>query len=155
MEEAKLTMHELTEEERAVEELHAAIKHKADADAALWRVVMAYQNEVFYTSSGLPFSYKVKQGKNGNYTGELIVSRKEGSKTLTKSSVQLAFHKVLNEMQYVEEIDSRGEKCTTWIPSQYKGPKAIGQIFGISYIYSLFWRWGLITVPEKVEKRFL
>ena len=35
-------------------------------------------------------------------------------------------------------------------PPFYKGPKAIGQIFGISYIYSLFWAWGLITVPEKV-----
>jgi hypothetical protein len=34
---------------------------------------------------------------------------------------------------------------------EFKGPKAIGQIFGISYIYSLFWNWGLIRVPEKIE----
>ena len=26
-------------------------------------------------------------------------------------------------------------------------------IFGISYIYSLFWEMGLIRVPEKVEKK--
>lgn len=38
-------------------------------------------------------------------------------------------------------------------PPFYKGPKAIGQIFGISYIYSLFWAWGLITVPEKVARK--
>ena len=38
-------------------------------------------------------------------------------------------------------------------PPFYKGPKAIGQIFGISYIYSLLWAWGLITVPEKVARK--
>ena len=34
---------------------------------------------------------------------------------------------------------------------EYKGPKAIGQIFGISYVYSMFWKWGLIQVPMRVE----
>jgi hypothetical protein len=38
-------------------------------------------------------------------------------------------------------------------PPEYKGPKAIGQIFGISYIYSLFWKLGLIKVPQKVEDK--
>lgn len=32
-------------------------------------------------------------------------------------------------------------------------PKAIGDIRGISYIYSLFWRFGVITVPEEAEKK--
>ncbi|MCI5647901.1 MAG: hypothetical protein MR332_00450 [Fusicatenibacter sp.] len=36
---------------------------------------------------------------------------------------------------------------------EYKGSKAIGQIFGISYVYSIFWKLGLIRVPEMVEKR--
>lgn len=35
----------------------------------------------------------------------------------------------------------------------FKGPKAIGQIFGISYVYSLFWKFGLIRVPAKVEEK--
>ena len=34
------------------------------------------------------------------------------------------------------------------IPS-YCGPKEIGQIFGISYIYSMFFRFGLIRVPKE------
>ena len=38
----------------------------------------------------------------------------------------LAFHKVLEKTECV-----------------YSGPKAIGQIFGISYVYSLFWKFGL------------
>ena len=36
---------------------------------------------------------------------------------------------------------------------EYKGPKAIGQIFGISYIYSIFWKFGLIRVPERIEEK--
>jgi hypothetical protein len=63
---------------------------------------------------------------------------------LTKSSVLLAFERVLAQMEIVDE---------TLVPPTFKGPKAIGQIFGISYIYSLFWRMGLIRVPEKTERK--
>ena len=84
-------------------------------------------------------TYTVRQKKNGEYSGELLISRKESSKTLTKSSKLLALQRVL------DHSDSE--------PPMYAGPKAIGQIFGISYIYSLFWKWNLIRVPEKVEKR--
>jgi hypothetical protein len=130
---------------KAITELHDCIIGNMDADTALWDTVVAYQNYSFYTSSGLPFSYVVKQRKNGDYSGELIVSRKEGSKTLTKSSILLAFHKVVSALS-VEE----GERFTA---APFKGPKAIGQIFGISYVYSMFWTWGLISVPPKVEQR--
>lgn len=40
-----------------------------------------------------------------------------------------------------------------FIPLKYPGPKSIGQIFGISYIYSIFWKLGIIRVPEKIEKK--
>ena len=40
-----------------------------------------------------------------------------------------------------------------FIPPEYPGPKSIGQIFGISYIYSIFWKLGIIRVPEKIEKK--
>jgi hypothetical protein len=139
-----------TGQRKAIEELQNMIAAKLskglddtdldDLDEALWRVVMVYQNYELYTKSGLMFSYVVKCKRNGEYSGELIVSRKEESKTLTKSSIMLAFHKVLSDM-----------KDTT--PPEYKGPKAIGQIFGISYIYSLFWKLGLIRVPKKVEEK--
>jgi hypothetical protein len=95
----------------------------------------------------------VKCRKDGTYSGELLVSRKEESKTLTRSSVMLAFHIVQKEFGTKELSDERGNLRTVPVPTEYKGPKAIGQIFGISYIYSLFWRWGLIRVPEKVETK--
>lgn len=150
------------ERKKAVEELHEKIVNgrnrvsggaDEDTDTTLWQTVIAYQNYPFYTSSGLPFSYTVKCRKNGEYSGELIVSRKEGSKTLTRSSVMLAFHTVLEAITTTDIIDSAGEIHTVWIPSEYKGPKAIGQIFGISYVYSLFWKWKLIKVPGKVEDK--
>jgi hypothetical protein len=143
---------------KTVDELHMAIvkervKKNIDIDAILWQAVIAYQGYQFYTSSGLSFSYTVKKNKKGIYTGELEISRKEGSKTLTKSSVLLAFHKVLEAMEVVELPDKDGEKTMALIVPEYKGPKAIGQIFGISYVYSLFWKLGLIRVPGKVEDK--
>ena len=126
-----------------------------EMDELLWKAVLAYQKELFYTSSGLPFSYTVKRKKNGAYSGELEVFRKEGSKTLTRSSVLLAFHKVLERIQAAESDGETGgterAKAGGFVPPRYKGPKAIGQIFGISYVYSLFWKIGLIQVPPKVE----
>jgi hypothetical protein len=125
----------------AIEALHRGIWNKDPAvDALLWYVVLKNQNKTYYTSSGLEFSYTVKCRRDGSYSGELLISRKEESKTLTKSSILLAFHKVLEQMDF-RVLD---------VPD-FKGPKAIGQIFGISYIYSLFWNWGLIRVPEKIE----
>jgi hypothetical protein len=134
---------ECRERDRAVEELRTRIQEGKDAEEALWQAVLAYQNYPLHTSSGLPFSYTVKCNKKGEYSGELLVSRKEGSKTLTKSSIMLAFRIVL------EEIETK----PALVFPEYKGPKAIGQIFGISYVYSLFWRLGLIRVPEKVEAK--
>jgi hypothetical protein len=135
---------------KAITELLDCIIGNLDADTALWQTVIAYQNYPFYTSSGLPFSYTVKCKKNGDYSGELLVSRKEGSKTLTKSSVMLAFHKVLEGLSIVDTEHGTNKALA---PAEYKGPKAIGQIFGISYVYSMFWKWGLIAVPQKVEEK--
>lgn len=124
---------------QAVQALHAALARGEDGQQELWRVVLAWQQVPFFTSSGLPFSYQVKTRKNGDYSGELLISRKEGSKTLTRSSILLALRTV-----------AAGQ-----IPAEYAGPKAIGQIFGISYIYSMFWRWGLIQVPPRLRGRLL
>lgn len=135
------------ERENTVENLHRGIIEKyGNVDDLLWQAVIAYQDYPFYTSSGLPFQYNVKRKKNGEYSGELVVSRKEGSKTLTRSSVLLAFHRVLENIV----TEDQGETAVMK-PQEYKGPKAVGQIFGISYIYSLFWKLGIIKVPEKVQ----
>ena len=145
------------ERRKAVKELHEKIKTGENAEKALWQSVIAYQEYPFHTSSGLLFSYTVKHKKNGEYSGELIVSRKEGSKTLTKSSVMLAFHTVIEKIEVSDTVDKPGDIAarvtTVLIPPEYKGPKAIGQIFGISYVYSLFWKLGLIKVPKKVEDK--
>ena len=134
---------------RSIEQLHRGIVEREAAEILekyLWEAVLAYQDHILYTLSGLEFSYTVKRKKNGEYSGELLVSRKETSKTLTRSSVMLAFHKVLERIQIVEE---NGE--VQLIPPEYKGPKAIGQIFGISYIFSLFLEFGLIKVSKKKD----
>lgn len=104
-----------------IEELHQAIveqRNMEELEGLLWAGVLAYQNQTFYTLSGLEFSYTVKHKKNGDYSGELLISRKETSKTLTRSSVMLAFHKVLAEMKF-KEING----AAYLLPPEYRGPK--------------------------------
>ena len=140
-----------SEREVAVKRLQKGIlEKKTELDKLLWDALLAGQGELFNTSSGLPFSYVVKRKRNGEYSGELLVSRKESSKTLTRSSVLLAFHKVIDATQ-ICDIDGKAEL----ILPEYKGPKAIGQIFGISYIYSIFWKFELIRVPAKVQEKLM
>ena len=37
----------------------------------------------------------------------------------------------------------------------YNRPKDLGDLFGISYIYPIFYRFGLIDVPEKVKRKMV
>lgn len=105
-------------------------------EANLWKCIIAFQHYPFYTSSGLAFTYKLKVGRNGRFTKELFIDRRENSKSLAWSSVRMAFQKA-------EE-----KKGTV-----FSRPKEIGDIRGISYSYSLLWRFGVIEVPEEVESR--
>lgn len=98
----------------------------------LWDCIIAFQGYPFRTVTGLKYSYTLKKGRNGDYTKELFIDRRESSKGLAWSSVLLAMQKV--------DPDTIYEK-----------PKAIGDIRGISYIYPMLWRFGIIVVPEKAE----
>ncbi len=132
---------------QSIKELHRGIiegKTQEELDVLLWDAVLTYQDQTLHTLSGLEFSYTVKHKKNGEYSGELLVSRKETSKTLTRSSVMLAFHKVLEQIEVTEK-----DGTVLFTPPSYKGPKAIGQIFGISYIFSLFLALGLIKTADR------
>lgn len=142
------------ERKRTIAELHIGILTESkDVDGLLWEAVLAFQDYSLRTVSGLPFSYRIKRKKNGEYSGEILVSRKEGSKTLTKSSVLLAFHTVLKRIETMPPSCGQESGKDILEAPEYSGPKAIGQIFGISYIYSLFWLLGLIKVPEKIGDR--
>ena len=56
----------------------------------LWEVVLLYAGVRFKTYSGLPFTYEIRKGRNGQYTKELWIDRRENSKSLAWSSVLLA-----------------------------------------------------------------
>lgn len=99
----------------------------------LWNAVVAFQKYPFHTASGLPFTYTLKEGRNGDYNRELLVNRRNRSKMLAWSSVMRAFHKAL-------ELQGTTVKC----------PKALGDIRGISYIYPILYRFGIIEIPEAV-----
>ena len=98
-----------------------------------WGVVLAYAGVKFKTYSGLPFSYEIKKGRNGEYTKELWIDRREKSKSLAWSSVLLALGSIK------EEVVDR--------------PKALGDIRGVTYIYGMFYRFGLIDVPDEVKEK--
>lgn len=98
-----------------------------------WDVVVSYSGVKFKTYSGLPFSYEVRKGRNGEYTKELWIDRREKSKSLAWSSVLLALGNVK------EKVVER--------------PKALGDIRGVTYIYGMFYRFGLIDVPDEVKEK--
>ena len=100
-----------------------------------WGVVLAYAGVRFKTYSGLLFSYEIKKGRNGEYTKELWIDRREKSKSLAWSSVLLA----LSNIKKVGEVVER--------------PKALGDIRGVTYIYGMFYRFGLIDMPDEVKEK--
>lgn len=107
-----------------------------DADAEnLWKCVVAFRGYKFKTLSGLPFTYKLKKGRGDEFTKELWIDRRESSKSLAWSSVMRAYQNIGK----VGEVVDR--------------PKALGDIRGVSYIYGVFYRFGLIDVPKKVKEK--
>ncbi|KAI4443330.1 hypothetical protein [Schaedlerella arabinosiphila] len=127
------------ERKAAVQSLRSIIEDggtTGEMEQNLWNCVVAFQQYPFHTSSGLTFSYSLKTGRNGAYTKELFIAPQENSKPLAWSSVQLVFFKAIEKRDTV-----------------FDRPKAVGNIRGISYIYSLFCRFGVIKVPGEVEER--
>ena len=76
-----------------------------------------------------------EKGRGDEFTKELWIDRREDSKSLAWSSVVLAYHNIGE----IGEVVDR--------------PKALGDIRGVSYIYGIFYRFGLIDVPEKVKEK--
>ena len=108
---------------------------KDPCEVNLWKCVVAFRGYKFKTLSGLPFTYKLKKGREDEFTKELWIDRREGSKSLAWSSVLLAYHNIGE----IGEVVGR--------------PKALGDIRGVSYIYGMFCRFGLIDVPDKVKEK--
>lgn len=103
----------------------------------LWEVVLLYSGVRFKTYSGLPFTYEIRKGRNGQYTKELWIDRRENSKSLAWSSVLLA----LNNIKEVGAVVDR--------------PKALGDIRGVTYIYGIFYRFSMIDVSDKVKEKMM
>ena len=82
----------------------------------------------------------MKYGRSGTYTKELWIDRREKSKSLVWSSVRSAYQKVLELQQ--ESVRPVVER-----------PKALGDIRGITYIYGIFYEFGLLEMPEKAKEK--
>ena len=108
----------------------------APTQGHLWACIVAFQNYPFHTVSGLPFSYTMKAGRNGEYTKELFINRRENSKSLAWSSIKIAFNKALEQQGAI-----------------FTRPKELADVRGVSYTFSLLWRFRMISVPEEVEKK--
>lgn len=101
-------------------------------EESLWQALLLFQGYPFYTMTGLQFSYEIRKGRNGQYTKELWIDRRGESKSLTMSTILKAY----------ENRNGAGVA---------ERPKALGDLRGVSYIYPIFFRFGLIEVPEKVK----
>ena len=121
--------------ERQLRDCALRAPNAAPSEDTLWRCVAAFRGCEFKTMSGLPFSYRLKIGRNGAFTKELWINRRENSKSLAWSSVLLAYGNI------------------TAIGAIIDRPKALGDIRGISYIYGMFYRFGLIDAPEAATEK--
>lgn len=92
------------EAEAAIRALQGASEN---AEEALWRAVVACQGLPFRTATGLPFTYCLKIGQNGQPNRELLIDRREKSKTLSWSSVCLAFRRA-REIGYADRPKALG-----------------------------------------------
>lgn len=90
-------------------------------------------HEVQYFGIEIVQKCRTEKGMYGQYTKELWIDRRENSKSLAWSSVLLA----LNNIKEVGAV--------------VDGPKALGDIRGVTYIYGMFYRFGLIDMPDKVN----
>ena len=115
---------------RAVKKLR-----KEPTEEHLWDAVVIYSGVKFKTYSGLSFSYEIRKGRNGEYTKELWIDRREKSKSLAWSSIVLALGNIKKAGAVVDR------------------PKALGDIRGVTYIYGMFYRFGLIDVPDEVKEK--
>jgi hypothetical protein len=122
--------------ERICELERQLAESKIPDEALLWEAVKLFQNYPFKTVSGLPFSYELKIGRDGDYNRELLVTRRKESKSLAWSSVLLAYHHAL---------EMRGKVI--------ERPKALGDIRGISYIYPMFEKFGIIETSKNARKQ--
>ena len=80
-------------------------------------------------------TYEIRKGRSGEYTKELWIDRRGKSKSLAWSSVLLA----LGNIKKVGEVVER--------------PKALSDIRGVTYIYGMFYRFGLIDMPKEVKEK--
>ena len=80
-------------DEKLKQKLIEAVKagDENQASELLWQLVIDCQNCPFKTVSGLPFSYTIKRGRNGELTKELWIDRRENSKSLAWSSIRRHF----------------------------------------------------------------
>ena len=110
----------------------AAVQQIMDADT-LWDALRLFQGYKFHTITGLQFSYEIRKGRTGEYTKELWIDRRGESKSLTMSTILKAYENSIGA-GIVER------------------PKALGDLRGVSYIYPIFFRFGLIEVPAGVKE---
>ena len=101
----------------------------------LWNCIILFQNYPFRTATGLKFKYELKTGRNGVYTKELWIDRTEG-KSLVWSSVLVAFNRIE-------------------VGKVYTRPKDLSDSRGISYLFPIFYRFGLIEVDEKIKAKMV
>jgi len=102
----------------------------------LWEAVVAFQGYPFYTASRLPFAYELRKGRGAEYNRELIVDRRKEHEHIDWNSFKVAFYYALSlHGKEVERLED------------------LGDIPGISYIYPMLYRFGIINVPDAVAER--
>ncbi len=130
------------------------LKESVDWKYMLWNAICAFENYPFKTSGrgsreGIKFRYTVSKSSTGgeaskesgssgrryegeqveNFGNEMWVTAKKGKKSISRSTVELAYQ--------------------TALTNSITGPKSLGVPGAGSYLYPIFVRFGVITKEDK------
>ncbi len=105
-------------------------------ETVLFDAIVLFQNYPFYTLSGLPFEYRIKKCQDGLIDSVIEIKSNKFRMDLPWSVFMSAFDKAL---------ELRGEIIDN--------PGSLGDTKDVTYIFPIFYRLGLIEVPDQVAEK--
>ena len=90
-------------------------------------------------------------GRNTNFITVLVSQQNQASPECGRSAGEATLRTLKKSWNWSSVV--LAFENSKRISEEVKKPKALGDIRGISYIYPILWRFGLIRVPEAIEKK--
>lgn len=126
---------------------------------SLWECVALFSGYTFHTALGAEFRYEVSMDEKGKLKNGIVLVQGKECKALSRTTITDAYEKVQDvkgsfrgEKSFGKQIfpDMQGEIETA---TSKKNSENTRDLLLVSYLYSMFSRFGVIKVPERIKMR--